>query len=389
MAYQVQEAKKLVIEAGLKLVSSGLVARTWGNISARVSDTQFVVTPKGRAYDSLKPEDIVLLNIEDCSYEGDVKPSSEKGIHAAVYKLRKDVNFVIHTHQLMASVLSVLGREIAIDDNLSDLLGKIVPNAAYGISSTKTLAKNAALAIEKNPNSSAFLLKSHGAICLGTTMEEAFDRSFALEKVAEKEILRLTNTSSIEELEKRYAERFAITNGGGTLNLGKSIKKGTTFTLTISGEEKEYSLIDKNETLRDAARIHQQLYLSNGVNCIVHNQDHEVVAVSRSGKTLHPYIDDVAQIIGVKIRNAKPHQFVKKIKGRNAVMIHGQGALCIGLDEDDVEAVGMILRKECLSEMLVAMTKGGKPLGKFDSWIQRLVYSRKYSKLKKEGSSNA
>ncbi|MDD3207159.1 MAG: class II aldolase/adducin family protein, partial [Bacilli bacterium] len=365
MAYQVQEAKELVIKAGLKLVSSGLVARTWGNISARVSDTQFVVTPKGRAYDSLKPEDIVLVNIEDCSYEGDIKPSSEKGIHAVVYKLRKDVNFVIHTHQLMASVLSVLGREIAIDDNLSVLLGKIVPNAAYGISSTKKLAKNAALAIEKNPHSSAFLLKSHGAICLGATMEEAFDRSFALEKIAEKEILRLTNASSIEELEKRYTERFAITNGGGTLNLGKSIKKGTTFTLTISGEEKEYSLIDKNEALSDTARIHHQLYLSNGVNCIVHNQDHEVVVVSRSGKTLHPYIDDVAQIIGVNIHNVEPHQLNRKIKGRNAVMIHGQGALCIGLDEDDVEAVGMILRKECLSEMLVAMTKGGKPLGKF------------------------
>ncbi|MBP7124095.1 MAG: class II aldolase/adducin family protein, partial [Clostridia bacterium] len=53
MAYELEEAKKLVVAAGKKLVESGLIARTWGNVSARISDTQFVITPSGRAYETL------------------------------------------------------------------------------------------------------------------------------------------------------------------------------------------------------------------------------------------------------------------------------------------------------------------------------------------------
>ena len=55
------EAKKIVVEAGKQLVSSGLIARTWGNVSCRISDTQFVITPSGRDYISLTPDDIVQL----------------------------------------------------------------------------------------------------------------------------------------------------------------------------------------------------------------------------------------------------------------------------------------------------------------------------------------
>ena len=74
----INKAKEIVVMAGKKLVESGLIARTWGNVSCRVSDTQFVITPSGRAYETLTPEEIVLVNISDLSYEGDIKPSSEK-----------------------------------------------------------------------------------------------------------------------------------------------------------------------------------------------------------------------------------------------------------------------------------------------------------------------
>ena len=66
----IQAAKELVIKAGKEVVASGLIARTWGNISCRVSDTQFVITPSGRPYEGLTPEEIVLVNIADLSYDG-------------------------------------------------------------------------------------------------------------------------------------------------------------------------------------------------------------------------------------------------------------------------------------------------------------------------------
>ena len=86
------QAKEIVVEAGKQLVATGLIARTWGNVSCRISDSQFVITPSGRDYLSLTPDDIVVVNLEDLSYEGDIKPSSEKGLHAQCYILRKDCN---------------------------------------------------------------------------------------------------------------------------------------------------------------------------------------------------------------------------------------------------------------------------------------------------------
>jgi hypothetical protein len=97
------EGKNLVVKAGLELVRSGLIARTWGNVSCRIDGETFAITPSGREYHSLTADDIVTVKIKDLSYEGSIKPSSEKGIHAAVYQLYPDMNFVIHTHQENAS----------------------------------------------------------------------------------------------------------------------------------------------------------------------------------------------------------------------------------------------------------------------------------------------
>ena len=98
------KAREAVVEAGRRLFERGLVARTWGNVSARVSEHLFVITPSGRAYEHLRPEDLVLLDCRDLAKLGRQKPSSEKGIHADAYRLRPEVNFVIHTHQDMASI---------------------------------------------------------------------------------------------------------------------------------------------------------------------------------------------------------------------------------------------------------------------------------------------
>ena len=92
MIYSEAEAREAVIEAGHRLREAGLVARTWGNISARISEDQFVITPSGLAYETMRPEDLVIVNIQDGSHQGSRKPSSEKGIHADAYRLRPDIH---------------------------------------------------------------------------------------------------------------------------------------------------------------------------------------------------------------------------------------------------------------------------------------------------------
>jgi len=171
MSYNEKEARELVIKAGHELIDRKLIARTWGNISARISDTEFVITPSGRAYDGLKPNDLVKVRISDLSYDGDVKPSSEKGIHADAYALRPETEFIIHTHQLYATAISVEGKDT-----------DFAPCAGYGLPGTKTLRNQVTKTLKKYPSSDAILMQRHGVLCLGMTYESAFERADLLEQ---------------------------------------------------------------------------------------------------------------------------------------------------------------------------------------------------------------
>ncbi|NLZ28098.1 MAG: class II aldolase/adducin family protein [Firmicutes bacterium] len=176
-----RKAREIVVLAGKQLLESGLIARTWGNVSCRTSETQFVITPSGRSYETLTPDEIVLVNIGDCSYVGDLKPSSEKGIHAEVYKQRRDVNFIIHTHQANASMVSPLQMDIDVTDpEMASIIGPRVPTAAYGLPGTKKLVRAVAEALM--PNVQAVIMAYHGALCMGQDYEEAFQVASTLEK---------------------------------------------------------------------------------------------------------------------------------------------------------------------------------------------------------------
>ena len=186
---EIMQAKETVIKAGKELIAAGLIARTWGNISCRISDTQFVITPSGRAYETLTPEEIVLVNIEDLEYEGEIKPSSEKGIHAACYKLRPEINFVIHTHQVNASIVSALGMDINnVEGENATIVGNNVPIASYGLPGTKKLRKGVIDAITRS-DAKAAVMSHHGAVCMGVDYDDAFNVAKRLEDICEQYVL--------------------------------------------------------------------------------------------------------------------------------------------------------------------------------------------------------
>ena len=84
------ELREKLCEYGKKLVKTGLVQGTWGNLSIKLDDTYMLVTPSGLDYTRLTPADMVKVNISTLEYEGSLKPTSEKGLHAEVYKQRPD-----------------------------------------------------------------------------------------------------------------------------------------------------------------------------------------------------------------------------------------------------------------------------------------------------------
>jgi L-fuculose-phosphate aldolase len=327
------------------------------------------------AYETLTLEQIVLVNIEDCSYEGSIKPSSEKGIHADTYRLRPNVNFIIHTHQVMASVLSIEGKDIEVHtDKYRRILGETVPFAEYGMSTTNKLRKRVSEVVSNYPESNALLMKYHGTICMGDSLEHSFEIAMTLEKMAQElyESVCVANKIQIVQIP----------------DYGKSWRKGNVFNLEFNGRTSEYRVDGLLEDAPEAALLHAEIYKSSNVAYIIHSTDEEIVKVSSKGQILRPLLDDFAQIVGVNIKTVKSglnnvKDVAKKLRNKNAVLLENDGALCTGITESDTEAVAMILRKGCLADLYADALNKTDRISAVDAYIQRIFYVTKYSKMKK------
>lgn len=364
MTARAAESRVQILRAAARLSAEGLVARTWGNISARVSDGKFIITPSGLPYAAMTEDQLVLVDLADGSCAGDYKPSSETGIHSSVYRMRPDVNFIIHTHQYWASAVSVSGR--ALTGFSHPLLGKRVPCAAYGLPGSKTLRRAVEAETAAWPDCRAFMMRNHGALCLGRNMEDAFDLARALEEVCEDRVR--------DVLDGQLA--------GMPLppELGVSWRQGDSFLLARKGRQRRYPV--DAQSLPRAAALHAAVYRGGDFQCAAHEASAVVLAASNFGQDLRPYLDDLAQIAGVDVRcvPAEGRRVERAVRGRNAVLIQGIGALCAGKSEDDVEAVRELLRKGCAAWLYARETPPAPPLGRLDARLQRAMYLYSYRK---------
>lgn len=405
----IQAAKELVIKAGKEVVASGLIARTWGNISCRIDDKQFVITPSGRAYEDLTPDEIVLVNIEDLAYDGDVKPSSEKGIHAEAYKLRPEVNFVIHTHQMQASVVSALGFDINnVQKKSAEIIGDNVPMASYGLPGTGKLRAGVVAAIQRS-DSKAVIMAHHGALCMGESYEDAFAVAAELETVCANFITNKYKewTGAVAEgLETVYnyvADKFKNDKlaAAPKFDACNSERDGSVFNITAVNGDGEMVRIDiqsgelvEGKAYPASAELHRAIYKKRkDVNYIVHNQSPEVMAVSQTNKVMKPLLDDFAQLVGVTVKNRafnpnstlkSAKKVVKGLKGRNAVLLANNGALCVAGSEYDATAVEMVVEKGCKTEIGKKLFYAGKPINPIETHLMRFIYLQKYSKQAKK-----
>lgn len=201
--------RKEIIDACLYLQKTGLIARTWGNVSARVNNDYFLITPSGLAYDQTKPEDIGLVKIIDCSYDKNQrKPSGERKVHDEAYKVRSDVKYIVHTHQFYASAICADESSITLKD------GTFVPCADYGLPGTDTLKNNCAKVFKDFPKSNMFLMAKHGAITFGSTMKEALENAEKLEAecklIFEKRVKEFKVPDKMFPYLDDYAQMFPI-----------------------------------------------------------------------------------------------------------------------------------------------------------------------------------
>lgn len=392
-------AKEAVINAGKKLVEYGLIARTWGNVSCRISDTQFVITPSGKPYESLTTDDIVTVNISDLSYDGDVKPSSEKGIHAQCYALRPDINFVIHTHQMNASVVSALGLDITgLEGRSREIIGDEIVVSGYGLPGTKKLRDGVVSALGRT-NSKAIIMAHHGAICLGKDYEDAFAVANEVELVCSKFILRKYKVvtgkaaDTLDAVAKYIGDKFRVGDQAIQLERFDSMRDDEIMVL-LDKSGKEILTVDfdcppDGEDIPREAAVHMSVYKSRkDVNYVIHSDLPEIYAMSINGKKLKPLLDDFAQIAGATVKAVAykdSNRVVKKVGkalkgGRNAVLLKDNGALCCGKDKYNAEATEMVVDKNCKAYIGSELFGKTEPIKPLEAKLMNIVYRFKYSK---------
>ncbi|NLY76904.1 MAG: class II aldolase/adducin family protein [Tissierellia bacterium] len=388
----IEIAKDQVVKAGKMLIERGLIARTWGNISCRVSDKQFVITPSGKAYDTLRLNDIVLVNIEDLSYPGDVKPSSEKGIHAEAYKHRPDINFVIHTHQVNASIVSTLDLGALPLNEKYSIIGSDIPIAKYALPGTKKLRKNISHELTST-NSKAIIMAKHGALCLGEDLKEAFMVASELEKACEDFLLNYCNRlyrksyRILSELNDLYLEKNSRNMSLATeVNAYDSERIGNTIYLYSKGQVTSKIDLVSGELVSGEGvpegELHRLIYNSRqDIRSIAHTKQEDILTVSKVGKTVYPLLDDFAQIIGPSMSTAKTDgDIVKALKKNNGVFLKDNGAFCCGPSREDAYAAELVTIKCCKAWVAASLFGKVKPINKLESVLMRFIYKNKYSK---------
>ena len=177
-----EAARLQVAEVARRMAAAGLVSGTSGNVSARLAGGLMAVTPMGGRCESLPAEEVVVVDGDLATVEGDLVPSSESLLHAAIYDARPDVGGIVHTHAVYSSAAAVAGREVPpIVDEMVVTLGGAVRVSEYAPPASAEVAERVLSALGSRD---AALIRSHGAVAVGESPAAALETAILVERAA-------------------------------------------------------------------------------------------------------------------------------------------------------------------------------------------------------------
>ena len=345
------DKRREIIDTGIELLEEKLVARTWGNISARIDADNYLITPSGLDYTSMREEDIVSVNIKTGEYTGIIRPSGEKGVHSAAYEVFDDVNFVVHTHQTYATAVSLAGFDLLeataglpagsesfetsagstagsesfdITEEEIEKLGGIAL-AEYGLPGTKEITNACKSALLTGAHT--VLMIHHGVLVLGKDKEEAMKRVKLLESICERNVKRVIKDNTLN-------------------NYLKALD-------TCPEDNSSYRYC---EVLTDKA----------------------LIALSNSETEIFSQLDDVSQMIGTKIVTVDSLDKALKLSD-NAVLIKGVGALIKAENKDDLEALKVLMNKMAIVKLYTKAKNVKAEISIEESDFMHYDYVNRYS----------
>jgi len=203
------DQRNKIIEYSLKLNSTNLSPLRSGNISLRANEDNkdgYLITPSGKKYESLKPEEIVFMRMDDEEGKNDPanKPSSEWRFHRDIYLNKKEAQAIVHAHSPHATAVSSHGKSIPPFHYMIALAGgEDIKCAEYATFGTEELSSNVIKALEKR---SACLMSNHGQVAFGKNLEDAFELAQEIENICHQYTIALKlgkpKILSFEEMKK-------------------------------------------------------------------------------------------------------------------------------------------------------------------------------------------
>lgn len=176
-----EEIRKDLHEAHLTLEKYGLVAYTSGNVSVRVKE-HVIIKPSGVPYSLLKPEDYVVVDLDGNIIEGNKKPSIDTATHLYLYRNIEWAKSIIHTHSTFATVWAVAEKPIPVLCTAhADVFGEEIPLSEYAPVGSEAIAKAVLKVLGK---SGVVLLRKHGVMVVGNSLDDAIKKAIFLEEVA-------------------------------------------------------------------------------------------------------------------------------------------------------------------------------------------------------------
>ena len=189
-----EKLKEQVWKANLQLPAHGLVVFTWGNVSGIDRESGlFVIKPSGVEYDQLRPEDMVVMDLNGNKVEGELNPSSDTPTHLDLYRHFPTIGGVVHTHSRWATIWAQSGRSIpAYGTTHGDYFYGPIPctramtpeeiGGEYELETGKVIVET--FPDKKPEDIPAVLVKSHGPFTWGKDCFEAVHNSVVLEELA-------------------------------------------------------------------------------------------------------------------------------------------------------------------------------------------------------------
>jgi L-ribulose-5-phosphate 4-epimerase len=202
-----EKLKEELVQLHLELPRNNLVVWTGGNVSARDTETGFVVIKaSGIRYEEMRPEHMVVVDLDGKIIEGNFKPSSDTASHLYIYKHRADVGGVAHTHSAYATAFAAVNKPIPVVlTAIADEFGGAIPCGGFALIGDESIGKMVIECIGKSP---AVLLKNHGVFTIGKDAKSAVKAAVMTEDNARTVWLALQigtpDEIALEDVEKLH-----------------------------------------------------------------------------------------------------------------------------------------------------------------------------------------